>query len=179
MITAAANRPLKENALAHALALIKEFEGCYLEAYPDPGTGGDPWTIGWGATGPGIRPGVKWTQAQADERLAQDVDRFMAGVYHAINKAAITPSPAELGALTSLAYNIGLGAFQKSTLLRLYNAGEKAGAAAQFLRWNKAGGKIMRGLTRRREAEKALFERPKPDFSRVISGANTVPGVKR
>src|SRR5690606_4633897 len=175
MITAAANRPLKENALAHALALIKEFEGCRLTAYPDPGTGGEPYTIGWGATGPGIRPGVKWTQAQADERLAQDVDRFLTGVFAAINKATVTPSPAELGAMTSLAYNIGLRAFEQSTLLRLYNAGDRAGAAAQFLRWNRAGGKVMRGLTRRREAEKALFERPKPDFSNVISGANTVP----
>jgi lysozyme len=175
MITAAANRPLKENALAHAVALIKEFEGCHLDAYPDPGTGGDPWTIGWGSTGPGIRKGVKWTQAQADERLAQDVDRFLTGVFAAINKATVTPSPAELGAMTSLAYNIGLRAFEQSTLLRLYNAGNRAGAAAQFLRWNRAGGKVMRGLTRRREAEKALFERPKPDFSNVISGANTVP----
>src|SRR5690606_31187224 len=110
MITAAANRPLKENALAHAVALIKEFERCHLESYPDPGTGGDPWTSGWGSTGHGIRKGVKWTQAQADERLAQDVDRFLTGVFAAINKATVTPSPAELGAMTSLAYNIGLRA---------------------------------------------------------------------
>lgn len=167
----------RSNALAHAVALIKEFEGCHLEAYPDPGTGGDPWTIGWGSTGPGIREGVKWTQEQADKRLASDVDSFLEGVMGAVNAEASHPEPNEIGAMTSLAYNIGLSAFKSSTLLRMYNDGNKAGAAAQFLRWNRAGGRVMRGLTRRREAEKALFERPKPDFSNVISGANTVPSL--
>jgi len=168
----------RSKALAHAVALIKEFEGCHLEAYPDPGSGGDPWTIGWGATGPGIRKGVTWTQEQADTRLAADVDRFLEGVMKAVNAEAAHPEPQEIGAMTSLAYNIGLSAFQASTLLRMYNAGNKAGAAAQFLRWNRAGGRVMRGLTRRREAEKALFERAKPDFSNVISGANTVPATE-
>lgn len=164
---------LKSLALAHAVSLVKEFEGCRLEAYPDPGSGGDPITIGWGATGPGIRMGVTWTQQQADDRLEADVNRFMDGVLAAVK--APNPTPNEIGALTSFAYNVGLGAFRSSTLLRMYNAGDRKGAAGQFLRWDKAGGKVMRGLTRRRQAEKALFERPKPDFSRVISGANTVP----
>lgn len=149
---------LKSEALAHAVALIREFEGCRLEAYPDPGTGGDPWTIGWGATGAGIRNGVRWTQAQADDRLAADVERFMTGVVRSIDAGKAKPTPHELGALTSLAYNIGLGAFQASTLLRKYNTGDKVGAAAQFARWNRAGGRVMRGLTRRREAERAVFE---------------------
>ena len=67
---------LKTLALAHAVSLVKEFEGCRLEAYPDPGSGGDPITIGWGATGPGIRMGVTWTQQQADDghRDAGDAD---------------------------------------------------------------------------------------------------------
>lgn len=147
---------LKSEALAYAMALIRQFEGCRLEAYPDPGTGGDPWTIGWGSTGPGIVRGVRWTQAQADDRLARDVERFMAGVAGAINARRVRAN--EIGAMTSLAYNIGLGAFRASTLLRLYNAGDVEGAAAQFPRWNRAGGRVMAGLVRRREAERAVFE---------------------
>lgn len=149
------------SALAHAVALIRRWEGCRLEAYPDPATGGDPWTIGWGSTGPGIREGVKWTQAQADDRLALDVSRFMRGVRASLQREA---SDNELGAMTSLAYNIGLGAFRSSTLLRLFNAGDKAGAARQFDRWNRAGGRVMPGLVRRRADEREVFEQPaEPD----------------
>lgn len=137
-----------------ALKLIKEFEGCKLTAYPDPGTGGDPWTIGWGSTGPGIGPGVIWTQATADARLAQDVQRFADGVKAKI-KVAVSPN--QLGALISLAYNIGLAAFGGSTLLRKLNAGDYSGAQTQFSRWNRAGGRVMRGLSRRRAAEAKVF----------------------
>lgn len=135
-----------------ALGLIKPFEGCKLRAYKCPA---GVWTIGWGATGPGITEGVVWTQAQADARLAQDVAKFLAGVRAAV-KAPATAN--QLGAMTSLAYNIGLDAFRKSTLLRLFNAGDAKGAAAQFPRWNKAGGKVLPGLTRRRAADRAKFE---------------------
>lgn len=140
--------------LAEALALIKQFEGCRLDAYPDPGSGGDPWTIGWGATGPGIKKGVRWTQAQADQRLAEDVARFAAGVDAAVTRA---PTAGQRGAMISLAYNIGLGAFRDSTLLKKHNAGDFAGAAAEFGRWNKAAGKVLNGLTRRRAAEEAVY----------------------
>lgn len=143
------------SALAYAVRLVKEFEGCRLTAYPDPATGGDPWTIGWGATGPGIKPGVKWTQAQADDRLEVDVERFMAGVRSVLKRPA---TDNELGAMTSLAYNVGSGAFKSSTLVRLFNAGDRSGAARQFDRWNKAGGRVMAGLTRRRAEERRVFE---------------------
>lgn len=143
------------SALAHAVALIRRWEGCRLAAYPDPGTGGDPWTIGYGATGPGIRKGVRWTQAQADDRLARDVERFMRGVSACLTREA---GDNELGAMTSLAYNIGLGNFRASTLLRLFNAGDKQAAAAQFDRWNRAGGRVMAGLTARRKDERSVFE---------------------
>jgi lysozyme len=143
------------SALAYAVALIKKFEGCRLEAYPDPATGGDPWTIGWGATGAGIKKGLRWTQAQADDRLALDVDRFMRGVRSVLREEA---TDSELGAMTSLAYNIGASAFSNSTLLKLFNAGDRAGAAIQFDRWNKAGGKVMAGLVKRRAAERKAFE---------------------
>lgn len=148
------------SALAYAIQLIKRWEGCRLEAYPDPGTGGDPWTIGWGSTGPGISKGVRWTQAQADDRLARDVERFMRGVRSAVR---VEVSDNELGALTSLAYNIGLGNFKKSTLLRKLSAGDKKGAAAQFSVWNRAGGRVMRGLVSRRADERAVFSLPPED----------------
>jgi len=141
-------------AIDEALALIKRWEGCHLEAYPDPGTGGDPWTIGWGSTGPGIAKGVKWTQKQADDRLFADVRKFMLGVQNAVTKQA---TEKQLGAMTSLAYNIGLGAFRTSTLLRKFNAGDVAGAAGQFSRWNQAGGRIMKGLSNRRADEASVF----------------------
>lgn len=137
-----------------ALKLIKEFEGCKLKAYPDPGTGGDPWTIGWGSTGPGIGPGVVWTQQQADDRLASDVAKFAAGVRSAVTWPA---TPSQLGAMISLAYNIGIAAFKKSTLLRRFNAGDVHGAQAEFAKWNRAGGRVMRGLSRRRAAEAKVF----------------------
>ena len=142
-----------DEALGVALKLIREFEGCKLTAYPDPGSGGDPWTIGWGSTGTGIVKGVTWTQAQADARLAMDVAKFMSGVRAAAPKG----SAEQIGAMTSLAYNIGLDAFRNSTLLRRHNAGDYAGAQAQFAVWKRAGGKVMAGLIRRRAAEAEVY----------------------
>jgi lysozyme len=138
-----------------AVENIKAFESCQLKAYADPGTGGDPWTIGWGATGPGIKKGVTWTQQQADQRLAEDVARFSAGVAKALDGAPTTQ--AQFDALVSFAYNVGLQALAESTLLRLHKAGDYAGAAAQFARWNKAGGRVLPGLTRRRETEARIY----------------------
>lgn len=142
---------------AAGLALIREFEGCRLEAYPDPGTGGDPWTIGYGATGPGIEPGVVWTQDEAEARLAEDVQRFADVVARALT---VEVSDNEFAAMVCLAFNIGAAAFKRSTLLRLVNDGHFEAAAQQFERWNRAGGRVMAGLTRRRKAERALFETP-------------------
>lgn len=144
------------NALAKAVTLIKEFEGCELEAYPDPGSGGDPWTIGWGATGAGIRKGVTWTQAQADARLMQDVATFANAVNKLLGDASTTDN--QRAAMISLAYNIGTGSFGSSTLLRKHKASDYAGAAAEFARWNKASGRVLAGLTRRRAAEAALYQ---------------------
>lgn len=148
-------------ALAHAVTLIKRFEGCAqrmpdgrLRAYPDPGTGGAPFTIGWGSTGPDIRNGTVWTQEQADARLAQEVAEKAAGVAALVT---VPVSDAQLGALTSLAYNIGLGNVRSSTVLRKLNGGDVAGAADAFLMWTKAAGRELPGLVRRRQAERALF----------------------
>lgn len=151
-----------------ACGIIREFEGLSLNAYPDPASGGDPFTIGYGATGPGIRPGVTWSLSQAEARLADDVQRFMDGVSALLK---IRPTDSQLAAMTSLAFNVGLSAFAKSTLLRKFNAGDVRGAAAEFGRWVYASGKKMKGLERRRAAERKLFE--SVDFSNVVSGVTS------
>lgn len=138
-----------------AFDTIKRFEGCKLAAYPDPGTGNDPWTIGWGATGPGISRGVTWTQPQADDRLESDVTKFALGV-DALLQGKPTTQP-QFDAMVSFAFNVGLGNLKTSTLLSMHLAGNYQGAAAQFLRWNKAAGHVMAGLTKRRQAEAALY----------------------
>lgn len=147
------------SALQLATKIIAKWEGCRLSAYPDPATGGDPWTIGYGATGPGIEKGVTWTQEQADARLAKDVREFQAKVYRLLKR---DPTDHQLAAMTSLAYNVGLGNFGGSTLLRKFNAGDVVGASEQFTRWNRANGRVMTGLSRRRAAESRLFEGSDP-----------------
>ena len=144
------------------LALIKRFEGCarlrrdgLVEAYPDPGTGADPWTIGWGATGRGIGPGTVWTQQQCDDRLAQDLERFAAGVRRAIGDTPTTQ--AQFDALVSFHYNTG--AIARATLTKRHIAGDFAAAMTEFARWNRAGGRVMKGLVRRRHAEAHLYAR--------------------
>jgi len=133
--------------------LIKEFEGCKLEAYPDPATSGEPITIGVGHTG-GVKLGDIITQEQADEFLEKDV----AHAANAINQmVTVEMTQGEFDALCSFAFNLGVGNLKSSTLLRKLNVNDKQGAADQFLVWNKAAGKVMAGLTRRREAERILF----------------------
>ena len=143
-------------------ALIQQFEGCAkphsgggFEAYPDPATGGDPWTIGWGSTGPDIKKGVVWTQQQCDDRFSTHLGTFAAAVAKAIGGAPTTQH--QFDAMVSFAYNLGTGNLASSTLLKKHKAGDYAGAAAEFARWNKAAGKVMTGLTRRRAAEAALY----------------------
>lgn len=156
--------------------LVKEFEGLRLDAYKDAV---GVWTIGYGTTaaaGVGIAPnaGMRITQEQAEEYLRLGLEKFAAQI-----KGGITVPVTEnqFGAMVSLAYNIGPGAFLKSTLLRKLNAGDYVGAAAEFARWNKAGGKVLRGLTRRREAERALFERDSVVMSQNPGFLNMILGL--
>jgi GH24 family phage-related lysozyme (muramidase) len=142
------------------IALIKRFEGCArkrsdgrFEAYPDPGTGAAPWTIGWGATGVGITPGTIWTQEYCDARLEHDLVRFARDVTRALGGARTTQS--QFDALVSFHYNTG--AIGRATLTRLHVAGRHAEAADEFARWVKAGGKRLPGLVRRRAAEATLY----------------------
>lgn len=144
-------------------SLIKSFEGCEkkrpdgkFDAYPDPGTGGDPWTIGWGSTGKDIRRGTVWTQAECDARFAKHIQHFVADVNTALAGAPTTQN--QFDALVSFHYNTG--AIFKATLTKLHKAGKFAEAAAQFGKWVNAGGHPMNGLIRRRKAEAALYSTP-------------------
>jgi len=131
--------------------LIKLFEGCRLKAYDD---GVGVWTIGYGHT-VGVKPGDEITQEQADEWFSEESEQFSNKVQVLV---LVEVNQNQFDALVSLAYNIGVGALSRSTLLRKLNAGDYQGAAEQFDVWNRGGGKVMLGLVRRREQERKLFE---------------------
>jgi len=138
--------------------LVKEFEGCKLRAYKCPA---GVWTIGYGTTaraGVGIEPaaGMEITEAEAEYYLQKSLEKFSTEIAGAITKPI---NENEFGAFVSLAYNVG-NAFKRSSALRHFNAGDKVKAANAMLLWNKAGGKVLAGLVRRREAERKLFLTP-------------------
>ncbi|HGW1316994.1 TPA: lysozyme [Klebsiella pneumoniae] len=133
--------------------LIKQFEGYSSKAYPDPATGGAPWTIGYGTT-KGVKPGMVITAQQAEKMLRDDVAKFESGVSSLITAPT---TQGQFDAMVSLAYNIGLGNFGKSTLLKKHNARCYSCAADQFRVWNRANGKVMNGLTKRRAAEREVY----------------------
>ena len=142
------------NAMDLAVAIVKKWEGCELRAYADPATGGAPYTVGYGATGPDIKPGTVWTLEQAEHDLAERVKLLIERIRALLVKEPTAP---QLAAMTSLAYNVGASAFASSTLLRLFNAGSPQRAAEEFPKWRKANGKVMRGLVNRRADERRLF----------------------
>lgn len=136
--------------------LVKEFEGLRLNAYLDPV---GIVTIGYGYTnragyGNGVAMGDVWTEEQAENMLWKGLEIFADRIRPMFRREA---TPNQFGAMLSLAYNIGTGAFSKSTALKRFNAGDTEGAAEAMTWFNKAGGKVLRGLVRRREAERALF----------------------
>jgi len=142
------------------IALIKRFEGCArlrtdgkIESYPDPATGGAPWTIGWGSTGPDIGPHTVWSARQCDARFARDLARHAAEVAAALEGYATTQ--AQFDALVSFHYNTG--AIRRATLTRKHKVGDYEGARAEFGRWVYAGGRKLKGLIRRRKAEADLY----------------------
>lgn len=151
---------------AEGIALIRRFEGCaqlatdgMVNAYPDPATGGPPWTIGWGATGRDsfnggrIHKGTRWTQAQCDARLAEDLARVADEVSAAIGD--VPTSQCQFDALVSFHYNTG--AIGRATLTKKHIARDSKGTAREFGRWNRAGGRVLKGLTRRRMAEAEMY----------------------
>ncbi len=137
------------------LALIRQFEGLRLLAYK---CAAGVWTIGYGSTA-GVKPGQSITAERAEELLREDVARFEAAVSRLVT---VPLSQGQFDALVSFAFNLGAKALEKSTLLRLLNAGDYSGAAAQFDRWVYASGKKLSGLVKRRAAERALFEGKSP-----------------
>jgi len=166
--------------------LIKSYESCVLKAYADPASAlaqqlrkilskrvkgwenmsGDPWTVGWGSTGldyfnldaqgkpTKIGPNTQWTQVQADQRKTTDLERFCKQVNDLVTSNI---NDNQFSALVSFAYNCGVGNLSGSTLLKRVNEGKFQEAADEFLKWDKAKGQVMAGLTRRRQAERALF----------------------
>lgn len=147
--------------MKYLLELIKKYEGCHkrqadgtLIAYKCPA---GVWTIGWGSTGRYIKEGTVWTQEKADERLAKDAQAAI--------DAALKASPIlqgadfKLAAIADFVYNLGIGNYQSSTLKKRVDAGNWLEASQEIRRWNKAGGKVLAGLTARREDEAKLLMR--------------------
>lgn len=134
--------------------LIKGFEGVILHTYIDA-VGVK--TIGYGHTGSDAYSGRVITMAQAEAFLKQDLGAFE----HAVNDAVkVSINQNQFDSLVSFSFNVGKGALQSSTLLRKLNSRDYNGAASEFLKWNKGGGRVLAGLTRRRQAERDLFLKP-------------------
>lgn len=136
------------------LDIIREFESLELEAYYCPA---NVLTIGYGHTGPDVYEGQVINDAQANELLMQDVVFAEDGIS---SLAPFWLSDNQFSALVSFVFNIGVGAFEQSTMLRKLNADDVIGAANEFPRWNKSRRRVLRGLTIRREAERDLFMTP-------------------
>ena len=154
----AANAELQLSAAG--AGLIQHYESClepvgnHYAAYLDPVK--IP-TIGWGHTnhhGRKFKMGDKWTRQECDEEFLKDMRIFEKGVRDLVK---VPLSQNQFDALVSFSYNVGTGALGKSTLLKKLNAGDYKGAAEEFKKWNKAGGKVLKGLTRRRESEANVF----------------------
>lgn len=132
------------------LELIKHFEGCKLEVYLD--AVGLP-TVGWGHMDKSMVVGAKITQEEADKLLEEDLMRFEIGVNDLVT---VQLTDNQFSALVCFAFNVGLGALARSTLLKKIN-GQMDGAEQEFLKWTRAGGKVLNGLVRRRQAEMELY----------------------
>lgn len=137
---------------------IAKHEGLRLRAYPDPATGGEPWTIGYGHTSaaglPKVLRGMVITKERAREILANDLVKFENAVEKALT---VNPTQNQFDAMVSLCFNIGPANFGKSSVLKFHNGRQFEKAAGAFALWNKAAGKVMAGLTARRAAERALY----------------------
>jgi len=141
------------------IKLLHHFEGCRLKAYLCPAK---IWTIGWGNTkyedGSPVKDGDVITQERADKLFESILETFERGVASSV-KVDINYN--QFSALVCFAYNIGLGAFRNSTLLKLLNKNPSdPSIKEQFMRWNRAGGRVLEGLSRRREAEANLYFTP-------------------
>jgi len=132
------------------IELIKHFEGCELEAYK---CAAGVWTIGYGHI-KGVTSDSVITQEQAEQMLVEELNEYEGYIN---NMVTVPLSQNQFDALVSWVYNLGGGNLKASTLLKVVNSGEFNGVPEQIMRWNKAGGKVLEGLTRRRQAEADLF----------------------
>jgi lysozyme len=135
-----------------ALPRSRRYEQLRLVAYLCPA---GVWTVGYGATGPGIGPGTTWTEEQSETNLR---DRFVKLGARIEALVLVHLKPHQMAALALLADNIGINAFRASTLLRKLDAGDYTGAAKEFDKWTRGGGRVLPGLVKRRADERALFE---------------------
>ncbi len=131
--------------------LIRKYEGLRFAAYVCPG---GKLTIGYGHTGPDVYEGWKIDAEEANELLEHDVERFERSVNEMVH---VPMTQGMFDALISFSFNLGAGSLKGSTLLKKLNADDREAAADEFLKWNKAGGKVLAGLTARRESERELF----------------------
>ena len=134
----------------NGLDLVKHFEGLVLEAYKCPA---GVWTIGYGHT-KDVQPGDSWSEDHADHMLEVEMEEYEKYINDLVT---VELNQNQFDAMVSWVYNLGVGNLQSSTLLKVLNAGDYAGVPEQIMRWNKAGGKVLEGLTRRRQAEADLF----------------------
>ena len=133
------------------LDLIKFFEGLELNAYK---CAAGVWTIGYGHT-KGVQEGDSISEEQANEMLAEELKEYENYINTLVT---VELNQDQFDAMVSWVYNLGGGNLKASTLLKVLNAGDYDGVPAQMMRWNKAGGKVLEGLIRRREAEALLYE---------------------
>ena len=133
------------------LSLIKKFEGCELEAYK---CSAGVWKIGYGHT-KGFTPNDSISQEEAEQMLVDELHEYESYVNEYVTVAL---SQNQFDALVSWVYNLGPANLKASTMLKVLNSGEYEDVPAQMKRWNKAGGKVLEGLIRRREAEACLFQ---------------------
>ena len=134
----------------NGLDLVKHFEGLVLEAYKCPA---GVWTIGYGHT-KDVQPGDEWSEDHAEHMLEVEMEEYEQYINDLVE---VELNQNQFDAMVSWVYNLGVGNLQSSTLLKVLNAGDYAGVPEQIMRWNKAGGKVLEGLTRRRQAEADLF----------------------
>ena len=140
------------NVSQKCVDLIKHFEGFEDTAYLCPA---NVWTIGYGRTR-NVKEGDRITEPQAERDLLEELEEFK---HQVLNSVKVELTQNELDALTSWTYNLGVGNLNSSTLLKKLNTGDKESVPSEMLRWNKAGGEVLAGLTKRREAEAELWAR--------------------
>lgn len=157
---------------------VKRWEGLKLTAYPDPGSrNGEPWTIGFGHVSDGhmkVYRGLTITPAQAEAALEYDLNETAAAVESLV---MVDLTDNQFGALVSFAFNVGIGAFKKSTLLKKLNRGDYAAVPGELAKWKFNDGKVMQGLINRRAAEAGLWAKGEFVSSRGVKATAEAPAI--